>query len=65
LNNSVLNDEEQFFRHFCCWISDVLELEDKVEESFRLNLTTIQRCDRYLQRHILKRLGTSIGIGNG
>ncbi|MBD2778511.1 AAA-like domain-containing protein [Iningainema tapete] len=57
LNNSVLSDSELFFRHFCCWISDVLELEDKVEEYFRLNLTTIQRCDRYLQRHILKGLG--------
>ncbi|BAZ20598.1 hypothetical protein NIES4073_14740 [Kalymmatonema gypsitolerans NIES-4073] len=60
LNNSVLNDEEGFFRHFCSWISDVLELEDKVEESFRLNLTTIQRCDRYLQRHILKGLGSPL-----
>ncbi|BAY50198.1 hypothetical protein SAMD00079811_78270 (plasmid) [Scytonema sp. HK-05] len=60
LNNSVLNDEEQFFRHFCCWISDVLEVEDKVEEYFRLNLTTIQRCDRYLQRHILKGLGSPL-----
>ncbi len=60
LNNSVLNDEELFFRHFCSWISDVLELEDKVEESFRLNLTTIQRCDRYLQRHILKGLGSPL-----
>ncbi len=57
LNNSVFNDEERFFRHFCSWISDVLELEDKVSEYFRLNLTTIQRCDRYLQRHILKGLG--------
>lgn len=57
LNNSVLNDEELFFRHFCSWISDVLELEDKVEEYFRRNLTTIQRCDRYLQRHVLKGLG--------
>ncbi|MBW4592347.1 MAG: AAA-like domain-containing protein [Brasilonema angustatum HA4187-MV1] len=28
-----------------------------VEESFRLNLTTIQHCDRYLQRYILKKLG--------
>ena len=57
LNAAVLKDEELFFRHFCSWLSDMLELEDKVEESFRLNLTTIQRCDRYLQRHILKGLG--------
>ncbi|MBP5976775.1 AAA-like domain-containing protein [Brasilonema sp. CT11] len=57
LNTAVLNDEELFFRHFCCWISDELELEDKVEEYFARNLTTIQRCDRYLQRHILKGLG--------
>jgi hypothetical protein len=57
LNNSVLNDEELFFRHFCSWISDELELEDKVEEYFNRNLTTIQRVDRYLQRYILKGLG--------
>ncbi|MDF5729685.1 MAG: AAA-like domain-containing protein [Rhizonema sp. PD38] len=57
LNTAVLKDEELFFRQFCCWISDVLELEDKVDEYFRLNITTIQRCDRYLQRHILKGLG--------
>nr|WP_211173032.1 AAA-like domain-containing protein [Brasilonema bromeliae] len=57
LSTAVLNDEELFFRHFCFWISDVLELEDKVEEYFARNLTTIQRCDRYLQRHILKGLG--------
>jgi len=60
LSTAVLNDEERFFRHFCCWISDELELEDKVEEYFRLNLTTIQRCDRYLQRHILKGLGSPL-----
>ncbi len=55
-----LNDEELFFRHFCCWLSDVLELEDKVSDYFRLNLTTIQRCDRYLQRHILRGLNSPL-----
>ncbi|QDL10209.1 hypothetical protein DP113_21915 [Brasilonema octagenarum UFV-E1] len=65
LNNSVLNDEELFFRHFCSWISDELELEDKVEEYFNRNLTTIQRCDRpYMPRGVFpKPLSPNLRFG--
>jgi len=38
----------------------VLEMEDRVEEYWKTPLGNSQRCTRYVQRHILKQLGSPL-----
>jgi len=51
---AALRDAETFYRQFCTWLTDELELEDKVEEYWRRPLGNSQRCTRYVGRHLLK-----------
>ncbi|MFV2089973.1 MAG: AAA-like domain-containing protein, partial [Pseudomonadales bacterium] len=51
---AALSDAETFYRQFCTWLTDELELEDKVEEFWRRPLGNSQRCTRYVGRHLLK-----------
>ncbi|BAY12101.1 AAA-like domain-containing protein [Calothrix sp. NIES-2098] len=54
---AALRNAELFFRQFCFWLSDVLEMADKVDEYWNTPLGNSQRCTRYVSRHILKELG--------
>lgn len=49
----ALQDSETFYKQFCAWISDELDLEEKVEEFWRRPLSNSHRCTRYMARHIL------------
>ena len=55
-DHTALGDAETFFRQFCAWITDELELEDCIEEYWRRPLGNSQRCTRYMGRHLLKAL---------
>jgi hypothetical protein len=55
-NKAALTNADLFFKQFCCWLTDVLELDDRVEEYWNTPLGNSQRCTRYLSRYILKEL---------
>jgi len=53
LEERLLKDPNQFYRHFCSWISDALELPDATSENWKSPLGNSQNCTRYMERHIL------------
>ena len=52
-----LTNADRFFRQFCSWLTDELELEDRVEEHWKAPLGNSQCCTRYMSRHLLKQVG--------
>jgi len=54
VDKTTLSDASAFFRQFCCWLTDELGLEDRVDEFWNSPLGNSQRCSRYLSRYILK-----------
>lgn len=59
-DKTALTDGDRFFRQFCAWLTDELELADRVEEFWSLPLGNSQRCTRYMQRYLLKELGSPL-----
>jgi hypothetical protein len=59
-DRSALFHADLFFRQFCAWITDELELEDRVEEFWAMPLGNSQRCTRYVGRHLLRQLDTPL-----
>ncbi|MEO1591201.1 MAG: AAA-like domain-containing protein, partial [Cyanobacteria bacterium J06632_22] len=55
-DRAALQDADEFYQQFCFWLTDELELEDKVEEYWKKSLGNSQRCSRYVSRHVLKSL---------
>jgi hypothetical protein len=55
-DQSTLVDADTFFRQFCTWLTDELEIEDRVDEFWQQPLGNSQRCTRYVSRHLLKAL---------
>jgi len=60
LGKADLSSDEIFLRRFCAWVSEDLELEDRVDEYWQKNISQIQRCTRYISRYILKELGSPL-----
>jgi hypothetical protein len=56
-NRAALTNVDLFFQQFCAWLTDELELDDRVAEFWSSPLGNSQRCTRYLQRYVLKELG--------
>ncbi|MBD2329656.1 AAA-like domain-containing protein [Alkalinema sp. FACHB-956] len=56
-DKTALTDANQFFRQFCVWLTDVLEMDDRVQELWNDALGHCQNCTRYVQRYLLKELG--------
>ncbi len=52
-DDSTMKDADTFFRQFCTYISDELEIEDRVDEYWQSAAGYTQKCLRYLQRHVL------------
>ena len=57
VEKAALTNADLFFRHFCSWITDELELDDRVEEYWNTPLGNSQRCTRYVSRYLLKQVG--------
>ena len=55
-DKTALSSADVFFRQFCSWMSDELDLEDKTEECWKAPLGNSQRCARYVSRYLLKEL---------
>jgi hypothetical protein len=49
----ALYDADRFFRDFCTWLSDELELDNRVDEYWAIPLGNSQRCTRYVGRYLL------------
>lgn len=60
LDKTALTDSDKFYRLFCAWFTDELEMEDRVEEYWSSPLSNNQRCTRYMQRYLLKELGSPL-----
>jgi hypothetical protein len=57
---SALIDAHTFFRQFCVWLSDELNMEDRVDEYWSIPLGNSQRCTRYVGRYLLRELGAPL-----
>jgi hypothetical protein len=55
-DRSALQDADLFYRQFCEWITDELELENRVAEYWESPLGNSLRCSRYMSRQLLKTL---------
>ena len=55
-DEATLQDADAFFRHFCAWLTDELEMENRVEEYWTMPLGRSLRCTRYVDRYLLKEL---------
>lgn len=52
----ALTNPDLFFRQFCEWLSDELELDSQVTSYWEMALGNTQRTTCYLQRYLLKEL---------
>jgi len=58
----ALSNPDLFFRQFCDWLTDELELDSRVTEYWEMPLGNSQRTTRYMQRYLLKELGQPLVI---
>lgn len=59
-DKAALNNAELFFRQFCIWLTDELEMTDKVAEYWNMPLGNSQCCTRYVGRYLLKEFGNPL-----
>ncbi|MDZ8184085.1 MAG: AAA-like domain-containing protein [Nostoc sp. ChiSLP02] len=59
-DKAALTNADLFFRQFCSWLTDELEMTDKVAEYWNMPLGNSQRCTRYVGRYLLKEFGNPL-----
>jgi len=59
-DQSALTDADRFFRQFCAWLTDVLDLKDRLDEYWDVPLGNSQRCTRYVSRYLLPEVGAPL-----
>ena len=59
-DKTALTNPEPFFRQFCAWLTDELEMDSQVDTYWAMPLGNSQRCTRYMQRYLLKELGSPL-----
>jgi hypothetical protein len=59
-DQATLADADTFFRQFCLWLTDELEMEDDIDQYWQQPLGNSQRCTRYVSRHLLKALDAPV-----
>ncbi|MBR8835917.1 MAG: AAA-like domain-containing protein [Stigonema ocellatum SAG 48.90 = DSM 106950] len=55
-DKAALTNAELFFHQFCTWLTDELEMADRVDEYWKMPLGNSQRCTRYMSRYLLKEI---------
>lgn len=53
-DKAALSNADLFFCQFCTWLTDELDMADKVDEYWNMPLGNSQRCTRYVGRYLLK-----------
>ncbi len=56
-DQSTLDNADTFFRQFCAFLTDELEMADRTEEYWQSPLGNAQRTTRYFERYLLKEIG--------
>src|SRR5262245_35362890 len=56
IERDTLTEADKFYRRFCDWVTDELEMENRVAEFWDSPLGNSQRCTRYFSRYLLKEL---------
>jgi hypothetical protein len=59
-DKAAFSDADKFFYQFALWITDELDLEDRLAEYWSMPLGNSQRCTRYFERYILKEVNKSL-----
>jgi len=59
-DRATLESPEAFFRTFCNWITDELDLADETDRFWEPKLGCVLRCTRYFKRHVLQKAGGSL-----
>lgn len=59
-DRAALTEGDRFYRQFCEWLTEELDLDSKVEEYWQSPLGNSQRCTRYMGRYLLKALQTPL-----
>jgi hypothetical protein len=60
LDRNTLQSPEGFFRTLCHWITDELDLADEVDRFWDTKLGYVQRCTKYVRKHLLYAVGGSL-----
>lgn len=55
-DKSALQKADTFYYQFCSWLTDELELDNQLDEYWKMNLSNSMKCTRYMQRHLLKQV---------
>jgi hypothetical protein len=58
LDRATLTDADLFFRQFCAWLTDELDIPSRVDEHWNTPLSNSQRCTRYMGRYILREINS-------
>ncbi len=58
----ALDDAGTFFRQFCAWLTDELEMENRVDEFWRSDLGNSRCCTRYVGRYLLNELSAPLVV---
>jgi AAA-like domain/TIR domain len=56
VERATLTDADEFYRRFCDWVTDELEMDNRVDEFWASRLGNNQCCTRYFSRYLLKEL---------
>ena len=59
-DTAALTNADVFFRQFCAWLTNELDMEDRTDEYWNAPLGNIQRCTRYTSRYLLQELGSPL-----
>ena len=54
----ALSDRQRFFRQFCAWLTDELDLPNRIDDYWQADLPLPKICTSYMNRHLLKSLET-------
>lgn len=60
LDTTTLGNADAFFQQFCRWITEQMELPDRVEEYWRDGSGNSLSCTNYIKSYVLKELGTPL-----
>jgi hypothetical protein len=55
-DRAALASADLFFRQFCAWLTDTLDLDDRIDEFWTTQLGNSQRCTRYFERYVLRQI---------
>jgi len=62
-DNTVLSELRNFLTWFCVYVSDGLELPNRVAESWQELGGVPRNCTRYIQKHVLAKIETDLVLG--